>query len=266
MLTPTPYTTGDARPARRRLRSPSLELAVRHRSESSWWEEYPGIETWEFSAHLTYSLSGDLPSVFVARAAMCRVDCMQCDFGDLDMISPDLGVIASAIYERAELMADHGIVEGSAGVLMIAADVVVHRFWRGHRIGPALVLQAADMFAANGVLLIPAALATRIGDTGECCTAYDLPRKGPAALSKVKTAWRRAGFRKLYDDVMWRPRPTGGGEKTDGSVARSYFRALEELATEPRAKAWWRHRAHCHPDNRTTLDRDVAPRRHKSRR
>jgi len=199
--------------------------------------DYPGIEYWSLTLTLTYadsSIAGP-PSVTVAHASLYRVDTNLCwNISDLDYLSDDLGVIAGAIVTSSKRLE-----EWFLSTILIADIVVVDKFWRGKRLGPALVLFAADLLRADASFLIPVALRTPRDASGEYGAVYDLPRPGPEAQAKVRAAWRRAGFQKLANGVVWAPTTPD-----KGAAARARLIRLERKdAEEDAAKRWWRRRA-----------------------
>lgn len=119
--------------------------------------------------------------------------------------------------------------------------MVVDKFWRGKRLGPSLVLYAAELLRTDAIFLTPFGLHTRLNAQGECYTDYWTPRPGPEVQKKVKQAWRNAGFIKLCDGVVWSPTrltdaPTDD-KRLDKTLAR--FVALRDDADSARAKSWW---------------------------
>ena len=221
----------------------NLGVVIRHTGWWSNWDEYPGVEPWYVEALLGPDESA---TVVIATASFHRVDLQICtDFGlYLDCISRDLGEIASAINDTEDRLAEHSIIVGGNSSILIADDVVVDRFWRGNRLGPALVFFAADALRADGIFLTPVALGTRISASGVCFTDYEAPRPGLPAQKKVEAAWRRAGFRKLVNDVVWIPTwlDCSGNRPNHGALARERMRKIENLSNEPRAKTWLKRR------------------------
>lgn len=225
------------------LPSNYVDVVIRHTGRSYNWEENPGIEFWDVEALLGPYKSA---TVVIATASLYRVDLQICTdiYVELDCISRDLGDIASAISDSEDRLTEHSIFVGGNSSILIAEDVVVDRFWRGNRLGPALVFFAADTLRADGIFLTPVALGTRISASGVCFTDYEAPRPGPPAQKKVETAWRRAGFRKLVNNVIWIPICHGypGDGPNHGELARETMRKIENLSNEPRAKAWLKRR------------------------
>jgi len=231
-------------PRTRRKSLPSNDIDVVITHKSTWYqrEENPGVEFWDVEALLGADGSA---KVVIAMASFRRVDLQICtDFYiELDSISSDLGYIAAAISNSEELLTEHSIHVGGTSIL-IAEDVVVDRFWRGNGLGPALVFFVACKLRADGIFLTPVALGTRISASGVCVTDYEAPRPSPPAQKKVETAWRRAGFRRLVNDVVWTPTWRGGsGDGPERDVlARKTIKKIENLSNEPRANAWLKRR------------------------
>jgi hypothetical protein len=231
------------------------------------WEDHPGIEFWSVKALLrTDELSA---SVVIATASLCRVDLQLCTdlVFELDCIGYDLGVIASAIRDSEDRLNEYSIAIGLNSSILIAEDVVVDRFWRGNRLGPALVFYAADTLRADGIFLTPGALSTRLNASGVCVTNYNAPRPGPPAQKKVETAWRKAGFQKLVDDVVFIPTCHNcfGDGPDHGELARETITKIENLSNEPRAKAWLHRRARRQSGSApaSALKRPIGPRRRR---
>lgn len=185
-----------------------VQIAVQHRTRPFLWDEYAGIEWWRATLELSFdgrSLPAGTGSVAIATAWLVRVDTNLCrDLpGELDMIAQDLASIGTAIDDSLDKLGDWGIHSGMNSDIVLAQDVVVDKYWRGARLGPALTLVAASALRADALFLIPVALPTRVGHDGVCRARYDLPRGGPEADHKVTKAWRRAGLRSLRYGVLW---------------------------------------------------------------
>jgi len=244
---PRPVSDPSDPPRARRtaLGTPALCIRFDHAISPFAWDDRPGIEFWSVRAELTYADVPGRPAAVVATASLCRVDLNTClELGyELDSIDYDLGIIASAIDESQRQLNDYSVHGGANTTILITEDVVVDRFWRGNRFGPALVLYAAYLLRADVTFLNPVALGTRLDARGNCVSDYYIRRPGPLAQKKVEAAWRRAGFRKLADGVVWHPAPSNWTERPDdGAIARKTLRKLEVLADQPSAKAWWRRR------------------------
>ena len=217
-------------------------------SHSRRWDEDSGIESWYVEA----SIRSDDESVkvVIATASLWRVDLQVCtEFClELDNISCDLGEIASAMLESKDQLAEYSIVEGERSSILIAEDVAVDKFWRGIRLGPALLFFAAETMRPDGIFLTPVALGTRLDSLNVCVTDYGARRPGPAAQKKVETAWRRAGFRKLFGDVVWIPisHDCLGNGPNHRKLTRKAIKNIEIFANGPRARAWLKRRIRRH--------------------
>jgi GNAT superfamily N-acetyltransferase len=223
------------------------QFVVRLENETwpSRWELNPGIEFWSCDISLTYDGTRNQPQAPVARGGFTVVAPNRTEdlIGDLDYISYDHGVVAGAILGAEEVLANCSIYQGADSTFLIADDVAVDTFWRGQGIGPALVLHAAYSLRVNAVFLQPAALRTRIGPDGACTTDYDAPRAGPAAQKKVEQAWRRVGFRKLGEGVVWLDTMQATGyDRNIGVEAAATLTKAEAGANDARSGAWWRRR------------------------
>jgi len=222
-------------------RTMAFEMAVsleRHDWEDA--EDYPGIDFWtvELCAE-SRDGAGSPVAARIAAATLVSVDNSQCiEPGyELDNISYDLGILGGAIDGGHRALLDQSVGPGTDTHVVIADTVVVDERWRGHGLGPAIVLLAAEMLDANGILLSPAALKTRLDQSGQVVANYSARRGDAYALNKVEMAWKKAGFAKLTTDVAWRASRTG-----DGANSR---RRIDEVASLPRnaaTSAWWRRR------------------------
>jgi hypothetical protein len=231
------------RTRRKSLPSNYVDVVIGHTGNSYNWEENSGIESWRVEALLRPDKSA---TVVIATASLYRVDLQICTdiYCELDCISRDLGDIASAISDSEDRLTEHSIFVGANSSILIATEVVVDKFWRGNRLGPALLFFAADTLRADGVFLTPVALSTRLDGSGVCFTDYEAPRPGPPAQKKLETAWRRAGFRKLVGGVVWIPTCHGypGDGPNHSKLVRKTIRKIEMLSNEARAKAWLKRR------------------------
>lgn len=237
---------------RRTLPSPSsrgraqLVVTLENETWPSRWELNPGIEFWGCDIALTYDGIKNQPHVPIARGGFTVVAPNRTEdmIADVDYISYDHGVIAGAILGAEEVLADVNIYQGADSTFLIADDVAVDPFWRGQGIGPALVLHVAYSLRVYAVLLQPVALRTRTGADGACATDYEAPRPGPAAQKKVEQAWRRVGFRKLGDGVVWLDtlHATNEEERNIGVEVAATLAGVEARANDARSKAWWRRR------------------------
>jgi GNAT superfamily N-acetyltransferase len=197
---------------RRRPWELTLDIELRSTQGLDGWDGFAGVEPWWVALMVSTGLG---PKVILAHVSLVRVDnnvCTDPVFA-LDNLAADLGNIASAIYDGYhEGLANLGLWRFGNSTVLIAEDVVVDPAWRGHRLGPALLMSAADALRADGIFLIPAALRTSWSSTAGCWVSrYDLPRGDPGDFENVRRCWRRAGFRKLRDSVMWRPAPDDHG-------------------------------------------------------
>ena len=155
---------------------------------------------------------------------------------DLDTISADLGHIGFQLVNAVEKVAD--VHAWSPHPTTVIADLVtVDPMWRGLRLGPAVVLFAAGVMRADSVALLPAALKTRLAPNGSSVVDWTRPRGDADALAKVRSAWRRAGFRKLGDDVVWRPEAGGPQEG-----AWKALPVVERRLDTTEGRAWYRRR------------------------
>lgn len=232
---------------RKSLPSNYIDVEISH--IASGWDENPAIEFWHVEAAIGTSphpRNSFTPKIVIAKASLCRVDLQLCaDFcSELDSISSDFGEIAFAIGESEDRLTEYSIVVGQNSSILVVEDVVVDRFWRGNRLGPALLFFAADTLRADGMFLTPVALGTRLDAQGVCVTDYEAPRPGPPGQKKVETAYRRAGFRKLAGDVLWIPTCHGyHGDGPDRSkLARKAIENVEILSNGTRARAWLKRR------------------------
>ena len=220
-----------------------VDVVINHVGGPCNWEDSPGIRSWGVEVLLGPEKSA---KAVIATASLWCVDLQLCTdiVYELDNISGDLGEIASAISNSEDRLQEHSIVAGYNSSILIAEDVVVDRFWRGNRLGPALVFFAADVLRADGIFLTPVALSTRLDAAGVCLTDYDAPRPGPLAQKKVVNAWKKAGFRKLAGDVVWIRTCDDylGDGQNHGELARKTMTKIENLSNEPRAQAWLKRR------------------------
>jgi hypothetical protein len=227
-----------------KLRKPSvaaneIKVHLEHVGTPTAWD-MPGVEFWSARASLTYDASPEAPPAEIASASLCCVGLDSCTdfYRELDSFSQDLGEIAAAITKSKDRLEKYSIAQDFNTTIMIAIDVVVDRFWRGNRLGPALVFFASDVLRADAVFLTPVALPTRLDSSGVCFTSYDARRPGPEAQKKVEAAWRKAGFRRLVADVVWL--------RTDrlrhGDISRKILTKIQTLSNLPPARAWWHRR------------------------
>jgi GNAT superfamily N-acetyltransferase len=232
-------TSAIARVRKARFSANEIRVHLEHVGRPTTWD-MPGVELWSAWTSLTSDASPDPPPAEIGRAILYRVDLARCtDFlWELGSFSQDLGEIAAAINKSEGRLEKYHIAPKQFGTIIIAADVVVDKFWRGHRLGPALVFFAADALRANAVFLAPVARLTRLDASGVCFTTLGGRFPGPVAQRKVQAAWRRAGFRDLVDDVVWL-RTTNPG---NGDTSRKILTKIETLSNLAPARAWWHRR------------------------
>ncbi len=218
-----------------------MSVVANHEAASHFWSERLGIEYWSMKVLLSGFAPGlsEEHHVVIVEADIWRVDhnlCLDPHF-DLDCTSIDLGRVAWAIVSSEETLSEWSIAAGMNCSYVIADLVLVDKHWRGRRIGPALVHFAADLLRVDATFLTPAALTTFVTPNGQLGTDYFHRRPGPEAQLKVRKAWRRAGFVKLTNGVVWTI------ARTDhGAAARAVFERLEKEANTASARAWWLRR------------------------
>ena len=196
------------RTRRKNLPSNYINVVVGHTGRPHNWEDRPGIEFWNVEALLCPDkLSA---RIVIATASLWRVDLQLCTdiVFDLDNISSDLGVMASAISHSEDRLTEHSLVVGNNSSILIAEDVVVDRFWRGNRLGSALLFFAADTLRADGIFLTPVALGTRLDASGVCFTDYyapDRPASAKKSGNRMEESWfPQAGRRcRMDSDMPW---------------------------------------------------------------
>jgi hypothetical protein len=221
---------------------PHVRFHLEHSASPFDWANYAGVERW--IAYLTLDFddrtTSHMPEVIVATATLVAIDMNNCQDLTLQMseMSYDMSVIATAISESSDDPDDCASPVGMDTRILIAADVVVDKFWRGGSLGPSLLMRAADTLASEVVFLSPYALPTRVSGQGVCYSDYMLPRPGARAQTKVESAWRKAGFTPLRDDVLWLQPSHRTAEKARASIAR-----IENVATAAHVRAWWRRRS-----------------------
>ncbi len=132
---------------------------------------------------------------------------------------------------------------------LIADLGLVDKHWRGRRAGPALLFFAAEILRVDAIFLKPGALVTHLNKAGRVSTDYAVPRPGPDAQKKVRKAWRRAGFTKLTDGVVWRVPP-----QDCGIAARAVLEEIQHEANTAKGRAWWLRRV-----NRAAAATSAAP-------
>lgn len=225
-----------------RRNSPHATIRLEHSSSPICWEEDPCVDKWRARLWLDLQdrTTEQMPPVVLATASLVGLDTHLCDglSESLNYMSPDLGIIGSAIDKSSTKLSNWGIAEGMNSRILIAADVVVDKYWRGLRLGPSLVFLGAALLGADAVFLSPVALPTRLSTEGVCHSDYYMRRDGAVAQRRVESSWRRAGFRRLRDGVVW-------AENSDdkAAAARKCVTELETVAMTAHARAWWRRRS-----------------------
>lgn len=185
----------------RRAADLSLGLEIRHATSPGYMDDNI-VECWVAIA----SAECGSDTVQIGSAVIYRMEngrTFEPSF-ELDNISYDLGVIAEAVYLHDNPLTDDEIWPGANYTLLVADRVALDPAWRGRGLGPALVIWAAELLRGDGIFLKPVPVRTARTPSGEIYLDYDRPRGGSDAKTKVIRAWRRAGFKKLAQDVMWR--------------------------------------------------------------
>ena len=137
----------------------------------------------------------------VATASGVVYDCGLTPFDsfELDQLNPEYGQMAWNVEESGLLF------EGYANPLFII-DLVVAPEWRGHNIGPhLLVWMATALGSISSVFLVPTPLPTRLADYGGWVSDWEAPRRGSGAMRKVRQAYRRGGFTHFRRGTWWTP-------------------------------------------------------------
>jgi hypothetical protein len=222
-----------------RYTAADLDVGVKfhHASRVSRWDEAEAIEHW--SAEICV-FTDPANAVVLGWAELIRLEGSLTTDPILDLaeISYDMSEIASAVYIEGHPDLDAiGVYPCGNSTLLIATDVVIDPQWRGNRLGPSLVLLAAEILRADAIALTPAALRTKWSRAGYWVAPYELRRGDADDLAKVKSAWRRAGFRKLHDGVVWRESPDDHGHR-----ARQRIAQFEKVIQTPEGLDWYRKR------------------------
>ncbi len=241
---PPKSPTSDGR--RRRAEDGEINVACSHTTQPWRWDESPGIEFWNIDLTLNYAdhnAERDPKPALIARASLVRIDCSRCMeiSYELDQFSFDLCRIGDAIEESREELEPYQIYSPSNSTILIAEDVVVDKFWRGRKLGPSLVIFAAELLRADGTFLMPFGLHTRLNEQGECYTDYWSPRPGPEVQKKVRAAWRTSGFKQLRDKIVWIPNNESGYRESEKPMTKARAR-LEQVTDEVNdapVKSWW---------------------------
>lgn len=232
---------------RRTATNGSVRVTLTHDAGTYRFTHHPGEEFWYIELTLDYStdIPGPQPApALIARAKLLRVRCLHIEeiHVDLDQISADMGTTGFAVEVSSRgKLADYSMHVGAHSTFLVAIDVVVDPFWRGRRLGPALVAVASGLLDADITVLTPFGLKSRLDANGEVYNDYYLPRPGPEAQAKVKKAWRTAGFRPLYDGVVWQGHdiPEGHSFNKRIKAARDRLAKLENQVDNAATRAWW---------------------------
>ena len=232
---------------RRTATNGSVAIKLTHGEGTYRLANHPGDEFWYIELTLDYStdIPGPQPKpALIASATLLRVRCLRIDeiHVDLDCMSADLGTIGFAVEMSSRgKLADYSMHVGANSTFLVAIDVVVDPFWRGRRLGPALVAVASDLLNADITVLTPFGLKTRLDANGEVFTDYYLPRPGPEVQAKVKKAWHTAGYRPLYDGVVWQGHDIPEGHTFNKRIkaARDRIAALDDQVDNAATRAWW---------------------------
>ena len=243
-----------ARRIRPRLWRPFVQVSASFDGSLIGWDEL--IEVWYVSLDLSYRgtrkaqrRTKSVRPQRIASASLLRTNLdRNPEFAiELNELSADLGVIGFAIEYSRDLDGYLTTDVGAYPDILVASGVVVDGFWRGGQVGPALVFLAAELLRADAVFVLPEAIATRIGDDGQCQMNHEAPRPKRSAQAKVRSSWRRAGFRPLAEGVLWTP--TTGRQI---AKAHTHLALVEQAARTADARAWWRRRVRrgTGPDNR----------------
>ena len=243
---PTATTLPVAKP-RRKATNGSVRVNLTHYAGTSRFTHHPGEEFWYIELTLDYStdIPGPQPApALIARAKLLRVRCLHIEeiHVDLDQISADMGTTGFAVEVSSRgKLADYSMHVGAHSTFLVAIDVVVDPFWRGRRLGPALVAVASGLLDADITVLTPFGLKSRLDANGEVYNDYYLPRPGPDVQAKVKKAWRTAGFRPLYDGVVWQGHdiPEGHSFNKRIKAARDRLAKLDNQVDNAATRAWW---------------------------
>ncbi|MEI7619809.1 MAG: hypothetical protein WCK14_14435 [Actinomycetota bacterium] len=243
---PSSPATLPVRKPRRTANWGSVDIKLAHGASTSRFIDQSAIEFWHIDLTLDYSTnrSGPQPHpALIARCSLVRVKLSRCDdlYLDLDEISQDLADIGTAIEESIDKLINYNIHTGANSSILIAYDVVVDPFWRGRRIGPALLAVASDLLNVDATFLTPFGLMTRLHADGEVMSDYYLPRPGQEVQAKVKQAWRAAGFRRLRSGVVWQYHDAFDApifnKRTED--ARELLATLGGQVDNAATRAWW---------------------------
>jgi GNAT superfamily N-acetyltransferase len=170
-----------------------LRFVLHHHGEPYLWENFSGVRHWSAELVVVDSDSRDGPRAVIGTAEFVCVDTGECDdfFMDLDSFSGDLGQMADVV--KRKVIEQDGYSLSDIRVLFVV-DTALDPHWRGRGFGPGIIKITARAIAnIDAIALIPAALRTEHLD-GVWVTSYDRPRPGSAAQTKVRKAWKDAGF------------------------------------------------------------------------
>lgn len=215
----------------------SARLELQHDVVPALWGELGGVELW--GATLTIDDGEPRRSARVAALNVARLDLNECaePVYELDSLDADLGYVAAGLSEKEEMLLEFGVAGGMNTVILIGDLMVVDPYWRGHRIGPALLDWVAHQLRSEFIFLAPADVPTRRDPRGHVIHDFDRPRGGPEGLAKVRKVWRRAGYRKLTDTVVWK-----AVEPDHTRRAVATLVGVDALANTPQGRRWWRGR------------------------
>jgi GNAT superfamily N-acetyltransferase len=218
-----------------------IKFRLSHAATPAFWENSEGIYRWLAELRVSNSESPESHSVVIGAASIVCVDTIDCDdfVVDLDWLDADLGKMADVV--RRTLIEDGGghIVCSNVRVLFIE-DVALDPHWRGRGLGPAMTkIAARTIGGVDALYLIPCALQTLRDEHGVWATSYDLPRPGKTAQTKVRKAWKDAGFSRRLGTVY---QLMLGDDRAieEAQIARRHLAALTFTQAD---RAWWIDRA-----------------------
>lgn len=214
-----------------------LGLELTHVGSPYYWSTFPGVRHWSAELSVADDAVSDSPRIVIGTADFVCVDTIECDdfFVDIDSFSADLGQMADVV--RRKVLESEELIVGDNIRVLFVVDVALDPHWRGRGLGPAVVKMVARALGLVDVLaLIPAALRTVRGDDGIWRSTYDRPRPGSAAQTKVRKAWKAAGFvpggRSVYllrlDD---------GSLRQEAAAARQLLQRLRFTRAD---RDWWK--------------------------
>ena len=180
-----------------------IEFHLSHVATPYFYENSAGIYSWHAELRVSDTASRSSGSVVIGTARMMCADTVDCDdfVVDMDWLGADLGEMADVVRQSLMEDGDGTLVRPNVRALFVT-DVVLDPHWRGRGLGPAMVkIAARTLGAVDAVYLIPSALRSSRDDHGVWTTSYDAPRPGNAAQTKVRKAWKNAGFRRRLGTV-----------------------------------------------------------------